>query len=77
MELRVVSWFSMELAYCHPSGAWNSKVTPRFLENLICSFMAPTKALYINTILYRFYMFRRHLRRRQRALCQDLKLTKV
>ena len=67
----------MELAYCHPSGAWNSEVTPRFLENLNCLFMTPTKALYIITVLHRFYVFRRHLRRRQRALCQDFKLIKV
>jgi len=39
--------------------------------------MTPTKALYIITVLHRFYMFRRHLRRRQRALCQDFKLIKV
>jgi hypothetical protein len=27
--------YVMELAPCHPSGAWNFEVTSRFLENLL------------------------------------------
>ena len=41
--------------------------------------MTPTNTplIYTNTILYRSYMFRRHLRHPQGALDQDLKLTKI
>jgi hypothetical protein len=32
--------------------------------------------IYTNTVLYRSYVFRRHLRHSQEALQQDLKLSK-
>ena len=55
------------------------------LIELNCSFMTPTNApmiciyiyIYIIAVLYRSYMFRRHLRHLQGALNQDLKLTKI
>ena len=60
----------------------NSSLTsyiPCLLNELNCSFMTPKNAhlIYFNTVLYRCYMFQRHLHHPQVALYQDLKLSKI
>ena len=54
---------------------------PYILSQLYLSFITPTNApliyIYANTVLYRCYMFRHHLRYPQAALRQDLKLNKI
>jgi hypothetical protein len=72
-------WFISEYRPTKYGGPVWTLFVPCILFEFNCSSVTPKNApfIYTNKVLYRSYVFRRHLRLPQGALHQDLKLSKI